>query len=154
MRPGEIYLAQFPFGDAPGMKLRSGLLLTGVIGSVPEILVAYISSVIPPQLLPSDILIDPAKPEFHSTRLKTLSALRLHKVATIHCSSLARYLGTNRPIHPEHGREQAARTPAALVAKDSAIALHHRVPERVTPFSETEAPPCSRTSWPPSLPGV
>ena len=22
MRPGEIYLAQFPFGDIPGMKLR------------------------------------------------------------------------------------------------------------------------------------
>ena len=97
MRPGEIYLAQFPFGDAPGMKLRPVLLLTGAIGSVPEIVVAYISSVIPPQLLPSDILIDPAKPEFLSTHLKTLSALRLHKLATIHCSSLARYLGTVAP---------------------------------------------------------
>src|SRR5947207_15774873 len=29
MRPGDIYLAQFPFGDAPGMKLRPVLLLTG-----------------------------------------------------------------------------------------------------------------------------
>ncbi len=28
MRPGEIYLAQFPFGDAPGMKIRPVLLLT------------------------------------------------------------------------------------------------------------------------------
>jgi hypothetical protein len=28
MRPGEIYLAQFPFGDVPGMKLRPVLLLT------------------------------------------------------------------------------------------------------------------------------
>jgi len=51
MRPGEIYLAQFPFGD-------------------------------------------PSKPEFKSTHLKAASALRLHKLATIHSSSIVRYLGT------------------------------------------------------------
>ena len=94
MRPGEIYLAQFPFGDVPGMKLRPVLLLTAAVGAIPEILVAYISSVIPSQLLASDLLIDPTKPEFASTHLKTQSALRLHKLATIHGTSLARYLGT------------------------------------------------------------
>jgi len=93
MRAGEIYLANFPFGDLPGMKLRPVLLLTGTLGSVPEILVAYISSVVPSQLLPSDILIDPARPEYRTARLKATSALRLHKLATIHCSSLARRLG-------------------------------------------------------------
>ena len=90
MRPGEIYLAKFPFGDAPGMKLRPVLALTGPLGPVPEILVAYISSVIPAQLLPSDLILDPTVPEFRLTNLKTLSALRLHKLATIHCSSLVR----------------------------------------------------------------
>lgn len=93
MRPGEIYLAKFPFRDAPGMKIRPVWLLTDPIGAAPEILVAYISSVIPTRLLPSDLLLDPAVPEFRSTKLKTASALRLHKLATIHCSSLARYLG-------------------------------------------------------------
>jgi mRNA interferase MazF len=93
MRPGEIYLAKFPFGDAPGMEIRPVLLLTGPVGAVPETLVAYISSVIPPRLLPSDLILDPSAPEFRSTNLKTPSALRLHKLATIHCSSLARYLG-------------------------------------------------------------
>lgn len=79
------------------MKLRPVLLLTEPLGSVPEVLVAYISSVIPTQLLPSDVLLDPSKPEFRSTHLKTLSALRMHKLATIHCSSLARYLGSVDP---------------------------------------------------------
>src|ERR1035438_4296838 len=60
MRPGEIFLAQFPFGDVPGLKLRPVLLLTGAIGSIPEVLVAYISSVVPSQSLASDVLIDPA----------------------------------------------------------------------------------------------
>jgi len=93
MRPGEIYLAQFPFGDIPGMKLRPVLLLTEPLGSIPEVLVAYISSVIPIQVLSSDVALDPSKPEFRSTHLKTLSTLRLHKLATIHSSSFARYLG-------------------------------------------------------------
>jgi mRNA interferase MazF len=93
MRPSEIFLAKFPFGDIPGMKLRPVLLLTGAIGSVPEIVVAYVSSVIPPNLLPSDVLLDPANSKFRSTGLKVPSALRLHKLATIHTSSLARRLG-------------------------------------------------------------
>jgi|SRR5208337_1303739 len=93
MRPGEIYLAKFPFGDVPGMKLRPVLLLTAPLGTVPEVLVAYISSVAPTRPLPSDLLLDPTVPGFRSTNLKTSSTLRLHKLATIHCSSLARYLG-------------------------------------------------------------
>jgi mRNA interferase MazF len=93
MRPGDIYLARFPFGDVPGMKLRPVVLLTGAVGSVPEVLVAYISSVVPSQLLPSDLLLDPTRPEFQSTNLKSLSVLRLHKLATIHTASLVRYLG-------------------------------------------------------------
>ena len=93
MLPGEIYLAQFPFGDVPGMKLRPVLLLTGTLGSIPEVLVAYISSVTPAQLLSSDLILDPTKPEYRATNLKSLSVLRLHKLATIHCSSLARSLG-------------------------------------------------------------
>ena len=93
MRPGEIYLAQFPFGDVPGMKLRPVLLLTSAVGPVPEVLVSYISSVVPGQLLPSDLVLDPATPEFYPTNLKVRSVLRLHKFATIHTSSLVRYLG-------------------------------------------------------------
>jgi len=41
------------------MKLRPVLLLTGPVGPVPEVLVAYISSVRPTVLLDSDLLIDP-----------------------------------------------------------------------------------------------
>jgi mRNA interferase MazF len=66
--------------------------LTPPIGPVPEILVAYISSVLPPELLPSDIILDPEKEE-SSTMLKTKSVVRLHKLATIHTNSIVRRLG-------------------------------------------------------------
>ena len=94
MQRGDIYLANFPFGDAAVMKLRPVLLLSGPVGIGTEVIVAYISSVIPTSLLDSDILIDPAEPEHQSTRLKAPSVLRLHKIATIHRTSLQRRLGS------------------------------------------------------------
>ncbi len=75
------------------MKLRPVLLLTGTIGPSSEVLVAYISSVMPSHLLFSDIVLDPNVPVHHQTALKTVSVLRLHKRATIHATSLRRYLG-------------------------------------------------------------
>ncbi len=89
----EIYLASFPFGDAAGMKLRPVLTLSGPVGPVPEVLVAYISSVIPQQLLPTDVILDPNAAVHRSTKLKSISALRLHKLATIHSSAVVRRLG-------------------------------------------------------------
>jgi mRNA-degrading endonuclease toxin of MazEF toxin-antitoxin module len=79
------------------MKLRPVLLLTGPVGTVPEALVAYISSVIPPVPLPTDITLDPTQTEYRSTNLKRLSVLRLHKLATIHGRSVVRHLGALSP---------------------------------------------------------
>ena len=93
MQAGEVYLARFPFGGGAGMKLRPVLTITGPVGSVPEVLVAYISSVVPSALLPSDVLLDPAQPDCAPTNLKAKSVLRLHKLATIHRRSIVRYLG-------------------------------------------------------------
>lgn len=53
----------------------------------------YISSIIPSTLLPSDIVLNPKVPEGQMTNLKTSSVLRLHKLATIHTTSLRRHLG-------------------------------------------------------------
>jgi mRNA interferase MazF len=101
MQRGEIYLASFPFGDVPGMKLRPVLLLTESVGPNREILVAYISSVVPSALLPSDILLDSNQPETQTTNLKVTSVLRLHKLATIHGTSVRRHLGKIAPATAE-----------------------------------------------------
>jgi mRNA-degrading endonuclease toxin of MazEF toxin-antitoxin module len=93
IRRDEIYLASFPFGDTAGMKLRPVLTLTGPIGPIPEVLVAYISSVVPQSLLPTDVVLDPTTAEHASTNLKAKSVLRLHKLATIHGRAIVRRLG-------------------------------------------------------------
>jgi mRNA-degrading endonuclease toxin of MazEF toxin-antitoxin module len=83
----------FPFGGTVGAKLRPVLVLTGPLGPVPEVLTAYMSSVIPATHLPTDILIDPSQPEHSGTGLKQVTLLRLHKLATIHDRDIVRHLG-------------------------------------------------------------
>lgn len=97
MAPGEIHLASFPFGGRVGTKVRPVLLLTGPVGTIPEVLVAYLTSVMPATLLPTDIVIDPSQSEHAGTHLKAISVLRLHKLATIHSSDLVRRLGNVSP---------------------------------------------------------
>jgi mRNA-degrading endonuclease toxin of MazEF toxin-antitoxin module len=93
MAPGEIFLANFHFGETPGVKLRPVLVLTAPVGTVPEVVVAYISSVMPEALSPFDVVIHPSEPAHTGTHLKTVSVLRLHKLGTIPVWSLARRLG-------------------------------------------------------------
>src|SRR5438132_1349307 len=97
MNRGEVHLAYFPFGGTVGRKLRPVLLLTGPLGTVPEVLVAYITKVVPPTLLGTDILLDPGSKEHASSGLKGVSLLRLHKLGTIHASDLVRSLGKLSP---------------------------------------------------------
>ena len=98
VKPDEIYLANFPSGESPGMKLRPVLTLTYFVGTVPEVLVAYISSVVPALLLPSDLVLDPSSREHSGTNLKTTSVLRLHKLATVHGRNVVRKLGKLSPV--------------------------------------------------------
>lgn len=97
MKPGELYLGQFPFGDVAGMKLRPVLVLSNITGAAEEVLVAYVSSVVPATPLATDLMLDPASPADRDTRLKTVSVVRLHKLATIHRTSLTRFLGVLSP---------------------------------------------------------
>jgi mRNA-degrading endonuclease toxin of MazEF toxin-antitoxin module len=94
MGKGEIYLARFPFGGTVGIKVRPVLLLTSLVGPVPEVLAAYMTSVAPSALLPTDLVLDPSLPEHASTNLTALSIVRLHKLATLHQRDVHRLLGT------------------------------------------------------------
>ncbi len=93
MKRGDIHLARFPMAGKGGVKLRPVLLLTDLIGPVPEVLTAYISSILPTTLLPSDMLLDATQPAYASTNLTQVSVLRLHKLATLHKRDVIRLIG-------------------------------------------------------------
>ena len=86
------------------MKVRPVLVLSPVTGPSAEVLVAYISSVITDEPLAKDVTIDPLTPSDRDTRLKTRSVVRLHKLATIHRTSLPRHLGQLSPDRLAHVR--------------------------------------------------
>ena len=98
MNPADMVLAYFPMAGAGGRKLRPALVLTGPLDTVPEFVVAYISSMIPASPSPTDLMIDPAAPEFASSNLKTVSIVRVHKLATIHNRDAVRKLGHVSPV--------------------------------------------------------
>jgi len=89
----KIVLAPFPFDDLSVEKMRPALLLSRVIGVHRQVVLAYLTSKTPPQLLATDLVLDGADADFALTGLKTTSTLRLHLLYTIDNALIARDLG-------------------------------------------------------------
>ncbi len=83
---GDIILIHFPFTDLSGGKRRPAVVLAEY---PPDVVVAFISSVLPAALAPSDVLLQPTV----STGLKKVSVLRSHKIATLEQGLVTRRLG-------------------------------------------------------------
>lgn len=89
-RRGEIVLIRFPFTDLSGSKRRPAVILAEYQS---DIIVAFISSVIPKIPEPSDILLTPSHSYFTKTGLKKASIIRLRKLATLEQALITRRLG-------------------------------------------------------------
>jgi mRNA interferase MazF len=77
---GKIVLVPFPFTDLTAAKLRPALVIHE---GDRDVVVAFISSIVPEPLSDSDIVIGKNHPEFKLTGLKVDSIIKLDKVATI-----------------------------------------------------------------------
>ena len=88
-----IVLVPFPFDDFSVTKVRPALCLTETIGDYNHIIIAFISSKVPTELLESDLIIKKDSDNSFNTGLITDSVIRLHKIVTIPESLIARKLG-------------------------------------------------------------
>lgn len=77
---GKIVLIHFPFTDLTSSKLRPALVL---YESADDVIVAFISSKVQAQNLPSDLILSAEHPAFPSTGLKVPSVIKFDKVATV-----------------------------------------------------------------------
>ena len=93
MIKGKIVLVPFPFDDLSTHKVRPSVCLTNSIGPHDHVILAFISSRIPQDLLPTDIVLDSGQPEFAATGLHVTSTLRLHRLMTASSSLFKRELG-------------------------------------------------------------
>ncbi|MBN1591845.1 MAG: type II toxin-antitoxin system PemK/MazF family toxin [Candidatus Coatesbacteria bacterium] len=88
-----IVLIPFPFDDLHASKVRPAVCLCEPKGAFKHVIVAFISSRIPPVRLESDLLIDAGRPDFNVTGLKVASTIRLHRLMTVPVSAIVRELG-------------------------------------------------------------
>lgn len=88
----------FPFTDLTAVKYRPAVILSpDPSGS--DVIVAYLSSVVPESPLPAAIaMIADDHPEFRATGLKQTSVVRLDKLMTLSRSLVRRRLGRLGPI--------------------------------------------------------
>jgi mRNA interferase MazF len=89
----KIVLIPFPFDDLTQSKVRPAVCLTEPLGSYRHVLVAFITSRVPPTLLASDLLIASNREDFALTGLRTTSVLRLHRMMTLTTAIIERELG-------------------------------------------------------------
>jgi mRNA interferase MazF len=93
MVKGSIVLVPFPFDDFSFTKVRPALCLTSEIGSYDHVIIAFISSHAPKDLISSDILIRKNSDNWAGTGLTVDSVVRLHKIVTIPKTLIKRRLG-------------------------------------------------------------
>ena len=82
-----------PFDDLSSAKLRPAVCLTNPIGLHHHVVLAFITSRIPDEILETDIVIDSKKDDFSITGLHVSSAIRLHRIMTVTTSLIQRELG-------------------------------------------------------------
>ncbi|MBM3887563.1 MAG: type II toxin-antitoxin system PemK/MazF family toxin [Verrucomicrobia bacterium] len=94
---GKIVLLPFPFDDLSATKVRPAVCLTDAVGAHRHVVVAFITSQTLAPPLESDVLLNPARPDFTSTGLRVSSAVRLHRLLTVTTSLIQRELGELSP---------------------------------------------------------
>ncbi len=95
LKRGSVVLVQYPFTDLSGSKVRPALALTpdNLLSQIDDALFLFISSTIPLNLLPTDLVLKSDHPDFAQTGLHFDSTFRTHKLALLEKSLVSRHLG-------------------------------------------------------------
>ena len=97
MTRGKVVLVPFPFDDLSITKVRPAVCLTEPIGPHHHVILAFISSRIPADLLETDLVLDSRQADFATTGLRASSTLRLHRLMTVTTALIRRELGELSP---------------------------------------------------------
>lgn len=102
MIKNSIVLVPFPFDDFSVSKVRPAICLTSEIGKYNHVIIAFITSKIPDDLIDSDLIIRKQSANSLGTGLTVDSVIRLHKIVTIPKILIKRKLGSiNKSVEVE-----------------------------------------------------
>ncbi|HEX8295710.1 MAG TPA: type II toxin-antitoxin system PemK/MazF family toxin [Chthoniobacteraceae bacterium] len=97
----KVVLVPFPFDELAGNKVRPAVCLTDAVGPYHHVVLAFITSVVPAQLEPTDLLLDPGSRPIGATGLRVRSVLRLHRLITVPSSVILRQLGCSPDLQAD-----------------------------------------------------
>ena len=89
----KVVLVPFPFDDLSSAKVRPAVCLTDSVGVYKHVVLAFITSRVPAEPLPTDFVIADSDPEFAKTGLRVSSTLQLHRMMTVTTRIIMRELG-------------------------------------------------------------
>ena len=95
LRRGDIVLIPFPFTDLSSTKVRPGIVVSADSAS-DDVVVAFISSVVPPEEGAAEFVLKEADDGFAATGLKKTSVFKMGKLVTLERSVVLRRLGRAR----------------------------------------------------------
>ena len=127
----KIVLIPFPFDTLNATKVRPALCLTDPIGPHRHIILAFISSRLPDDLLETDLVIDSNGEDFSITGLRVSSTLRLHRLMTVTTSLIKRELGELSPALQEKVLKKLKKVFGLAVEESTAV-----TPEQETTTGE------------------
>jgi mRNA interferase MazF len=93
MTRGKVVLVPFPFDDLSATRVRPAVCLTEPIRLHRHVILAFITSRIPADILDTDLVLDASRADFASTGLRVSSTLRLHRLMTAATSLIRREMG-------------------------------------------------------------
>lgn len=97
MTKNKVVLVAFPFDDLSATKVRPAVCLTDPIGPRSHVILSFISSRIPTDLLETDLVLDSSHADFATMGLRVSSTLRLHRLMTVTTALIRRELGELSP---------------------------------------------------------
>jgi mRNA interferase MazF len=97
MMRGKVVLVPFPFDDLRATKVRPAVCLTDPVSPHRHVIMAFISSRTPAELLETDLLLNSGQADFAMTGLRVTSTLRLHRLMTVTPALVRRELGELSP---------------------------------------------------------
>jgi mRNA interferase MazF len=95
-----VVLVRFPYTDLTGSKVRPAVIVTAdkYLSQAEDVLCAFISSVLPDPMLPTDIIVSSTHPDFRKTGLKRSSVIRTHKLVLLDRELVYSKLGDLAPM--------------------------------------------------------
>lgn len=93
MKRGTVVLAKFPFTDLTASKRRPAVVASPENRTNEDVIVAFITSIIPDHISETDLVIGPGHDDFKESGLTRTSLVRTDKLATLNRSVLTGELG-------------------------------------------------------------